>query len=144
MWPLGMYCHYCIVMICRYILFMSLCHVKLLELDTWWTFCWCNIELQAWDASASGCNLNQQLEVIGSQQPEIKSGTFGETHDLIHVYCLSWSWMFVYLGCCFMYSVPLGPWKYLKVLEFKCCIFWKSLKSPAWNMICWFGKIFIG
>jgi len=40
---------------------------------------WCVIELQAWDVTAGGCNLNQQLEVIASQQPEIKAGPAGKT-----------------------------------------------------------------
>jgi len=38
-----------------------------------------NLELEAWDAAAAGCNLDQQLEIIGSQQPEIKPGSAGKT-----------------------------------------------------------------
>jgi len=48
-----------------------------------------NLELQAWDITAAGCNLNQQLEVIGSQLPEIKSGTVGETHYLFCIVVIS-------------------------------------------------------
>jgi len=38
------------------------------------------LELQAWDVTSACCNLNEQLEIIGSQQPEIKTGTVGKTY----------------------------------------------------------------
>jgi len=36
-----------------------------------------HLELQAWDTTSAGCDLNDQLEIIGSKQPEIKTGTAG-------------------------------------------------------------------
>jgi len=37
------------------------------------------LELQGWDVTSAGCNLNEQLQIIESQQPDMKSATAGET-----------------------------------------------------------------
>jgi len=50
----------------------------------WCVFC-IGLELQSWDSSSAGFNLNEQLRTIGSQQPDVKSGTAGEIQPLTAV-----------------------------------------------------------